>query len=108
MALVEIDHVLATMEKELGVCVTLGRHPEALGVYGVMVRLALIHTLKPETLRMIFKQLSILPEGYKHAENIMALANDKERMNIEMCRMVSQTLGKASRTARNALPPLLS
>lgn len=107
MALVEVDHVLATLESELGICLTLGHRQEAVGVYGAMVRLALIHTLKPETLRMIFKQLSVLPDGYKFAENIMPLANDKERLIIEMCRTVSETIGKASRSAKNTLTPLL-
>ena len=96
MALVEIDHVLGTLEKELGVCLTLRRRQEARGIYGVMVRLALVHTLKPETLRMIFSKLRHLPEAYDHAEHIMALATPDERQQIEIAQAVTQTIRRAS------------
>ncbi len=110
MALVEIDHVLGTLEKEFSVCLTLKQRQEARGIYGVMVRLALIHTLKSETLRMIFSKLKDLPEGYAHAEQIMLFATPDECKHIQVAQAVSQAIGRAARTSQSNgnFPPLFS
>ena len=111
MALVEIDQVITTLQKELNVCLTLRQQKEARGVYGVMTRLALIHTLNSGTLRMLFGVLAYFPEGFAHAERIAMLATDEERRSIAIARKASLLWKKAMRSAvydETSQPPLLS
>ncbi len=85
---------------------------EAVGVYEAMIRLAVVYTVQPETFRIIFSILDILPEGHKFVMLIEHKATPGERHLIARARAAAEAIQKAressSGVVQNPLGPLLS